>query len=932
MAVSGGFPSLIDLRRLPIQPGRFVGRADELAALRDSSPPVTLVLGEPGSGKTRLLEEASSARETRHVKIVCHSCVDAVPYEPLLTVAAELAATTVRQSRWTRPTEVERLITIREILERASDETCVLIQIDDLQWADDLTVDAIPYLADRLRHQPIRWHVAARIGEERSERLAARLTQVGVGAVSRLRELNPTEFRSFVAALFDRPIDDARISELYALSGGNPLYAEQLIAATLSGEASHATGVRLLLAERVKYLAGEHLQVAKTMAVYADIISPLALSKITLLSSEALSSVIQDLELRRIVKTSSEGATFRHELIRRECYGQIPPDERIALHASMLHLVTDVWRRTHHLDGSENRQEAARGLLYHGLAMIDRGDRLEADAALRGVVERSTEVGDAVRLRADAGLAATAALAGDTEKALTQMRRFETAATCLGMEEKVDARSRFAEAIFEGSDDCSLASPFLDSAVSDAAKWAPESLPRLYALAGAVADRSGASREAESALRLGLKACSLSTPTRDRVRLLSWLGVVHGRLGDPERGIKEAEEAAQIAAADGLSAEYSQCCLKCCYLSDLRGDREGYEAWCRRGLDCPGVKLPRVTAVLRLNLATALKDRGALREALDAGTVAYEEAQRGSAALRAQAASSLALTNAMLGRFEDASALVAQLVHVHAPDRWSRAIEFVSGRVSELSGDLDKALQHYSAIALLDAGSNLEAFDVRAKVGEARTLYCLGRFDDLLSQIGWLADASLPQSQLMQGLRSEVEAYAMIARGDRAAGRTKMLAAAKSSKERFRSAELRALAALVVPNSVEINAAIADFDAMGAEAASEKLRCKARGLGLRPRHRPRSTLDMKTSEVRITKLIRVGKTNAEIGDQLGLSTRTVEHYVSNMLSKFGVRFRAQLVAIIDGDDEAAKHAPLPRAHSNRANASDSDSCGWPEIS
>lgn len=922
MAVSGGFPSLIDSRRLPTQPGRFVGRADELAALRDSSSPVTLVLGEPGSGKTRLLEEASGARETRLVKVVCHPCVDAVPYEPLLIVAVELAAPTARQASWTRPTEVERLMTIRDILDRASEAARVLIQIDDLQWADDLTVDAIPYLADRLRHRPIRWHVAARIGEERSERLAARLAQVGIGVVSRLRELNSGEFRSFVAALFDRPIDEARILELYSLSGGNPLYAEQLIAAAASGEASRAAGVRLLLAERVGHLAGEQLQVARAMAVYADVISPQALSEVTLLSSEALTSVILDLELRRIVKTTSEGATFRHDLIRRECYGQIPPDERVALHAAMVHLVTDVWRRTHHLDGSDNREDAARLLLTHGLAMVDRGDRLEADAALRGVVERSTEVGDNVRLRAEAGLAATAALAGDTEKALTQMRQFEAAATCLGMEDKVDARSRFAEAVFEGSDDCSLASPFLISAISDASNWAPESLPRLYALAGAVADRSGSSREAESALRLGLTACSLSTPTRDRVRLLSWLGVVHGRLGDPERGMREAEEAAQIAASDGLNAAYSQCCLKCCYLSDLRGDREGYEAWCRRGLDCLGVKLPRVTSVLRLNLATALKDRGALREALDVGTVAHEEAQRGSAALRAQAASSLALTNAMLGRFDDASALVAELVHVHAPDRWSRAIEFVSGRVSELRGDLDRALHHYRAVALLDAGSDLEAFDVRAKVGEARTLYCLGRFDEVLSQIGLLNDASFLQNPLMQGLRSEIEAYGMIARGDRDAGRSLLLAAAKSSKERFRSAGLRALAALVVPDPVEINAAIAEFDAMGAQAASETLRCKARGLGLRPRHRPRSNLDVKASELRIACLIRAGKTNAEIGDQLGLSTRTVEHYVSNMLSKFGVRFRAQLVATIDDKDAPASDPPLLSASSKRATASD----------
>jgi DNA-binding NarL/FixJ family response regulator len=925
MAVSGGFHNLIDLRQLRMQPGRFVGREDELAALRDSSIPVTLILGEPGSGKTRLLEEASDARETRHVKVVCHPCVDAVPYEPLLTVAAELAAANVPQVPWTRPTEVERLMTIRDILDRESEAARVVIQIDDLQWADDLTVDAIPYLADRLRLCPIRWHIAARIGEERSERIAARLTQVGIGFVVRLRELNPSEFRAFVSALCDRPIDEGRISELYSLSGGNPLYAEQLIAAAASGDASRAAGVRLLLADRVGHLAGKQLQVARSMAVYADVISQLTLSEVTGLSSEAITSTIVDLELRRIVKTSLEGATFRHELIRQECYGQIPPDERARLHAVMSHLVTDVWRRTHHLDGSDDREEAARLLLVHGLAMVDRGDRLEADAALRGAVERSTGVGDSVRLRSEAGLAANAALAGDTERALTQMRRFEAAATSLGMEEKVDARSRFAEAIFEGSDDCSLASPFLDSAISDASKWAPQSLPRLYALAGAVADRSGSSREAERALRLGLKTCSLSTPTRDRVRLLSWLGVVHGRLGDPEHGMSEAEEAAQIAASDGLSAEYAQCCVKCCYLSDLRGDRDGYEAWCRRGLDCPGVKLPRVTAVLRLNLATALKDRGALREALDVGMVAYEEAQSGSAALRAQAASSLALTNAMMGRFEDASALVSELVHIHAPDRWSRAIEFVSGRVSELRGDLHEALHHYHAVGLLDAGSDLEAFDVRAKVGEARALYCLGRFEEVLSQSGWLVDSSASQSPLMQGLWSEVEGYRMIARGDHDVGRSLLVAAAKSSKERFRSAGLRALAALVVADPVEINAAIAEFDAMGAQAASELLRCKARGLGLRPRHRPRSTFDVKTSELRIASLIRGGKTNAEIGDQLGLSTRTVEHYVSNMLSKFGVRFRAQLVAIIDGEGAAATLPPSLSASSKRTTAFNSDS-------
>lgn len=905
MAVSGGFPNLVALRRTRDRQGHFVGRGDELAVLLGGSSKVTLVLGEPGSGKTRLLEEAARASHARVVKVGCHQCVAAVPYEPLLTATSNLEVAGVQRVAWSRPTEAERPLAIRDALDRAASASDLVVQIDDLQWADDASIEAIPYLADRLRDRAIRWHVAARIGEDRSERLAVRLKQVDVGDVIRLKELSMSEFREFVAATSDRPMDDEKISELYSLSGGNPLYAEQLIVAAISGEASQAAGVKLLLADRIGRLEGESLAVARALAAYADAVVPGVLCEIVGMTCDAVARVLVDLECRHLVKSSSAGVQFRHDLIRRECYAQIPPEDLIALHARMAETVHDVWRRSWHLDRASNGARAALTLLDHGLAMVDRGDRIEAEAALSGALGRAPDDwAEGVRLRAEAGLAALGALAGEVTTALERMRRFEASSSMLRPEARVEARCRFAEAVFEGADDPSLASPYLESAITDAASSSPEALPRLYALAGAVADRLGDSHEAQRLLELGLASCSLSTPTRDRLRLLSWLGVAHGRLGDPDRGLREVEEASELAASLGLSAEYAQCCVKCCYLCDLTGDREGYEAWCRRGLDCTGVKAPRVKAILRLNLATALKDRGALEEALDVGGVAYEEAANGTAALRAQAIGSLALTNAMLGHFEVAERLVAELGHVHAPERWKRAIGYVSGRVAELSGDGEGALKRFTAASALDADRGPEAFDVRIRVALARVLCRIGRHDSIPAAIDRLKETTLPRWPLVRSLLDEAEGYSKIAQRDCDGGVEKLLEAAAASKESFRSAELRALAGLVVEDGELINVAVEVFDAMSAHAAAEVLRAKARDLGFRPRPRPRSSLDVKSSELRIARLIAEGKTNAEIGAQLGLSAKTVEHYVSRMLSKYGVRFRAQLVAKVGFEEPA----------------------------
>jgi DNA-binding NarL/FixJ family response regulator len=58
-------------------------------------------------------------------------------------------------------------------------------------------------------------------------------------------------------------------------------------------------------------------------------------------------------------------------------------------------------------------------------------------------------------------------------------------------------------------------------------------------------------------------------------------------------------------------------------------------------------------------------------------------------------------------------------------------------------------------------------------------------------------------------------------------------------------------------------------------------------------------------ELEVLKLVALGYTTAEIGAQLSLSARTVEHYRANLKDKMGVRTRAELTRY------AAEHGLMP---------------------
>jgi len=124
-------------------------------------------------------------------------------------------------------------------------------------------------------------------------------------------------------------------------------------------------------------------------------------------------------------------------------------------------------------------------------------------------------------------------------------------------------------------------------------------------------------------------------------------------------------------------------------------------------------------------------------------------------------------------------------------------------------------------------------------------------------------------------------------------------AAAAAAWERLGCPFEQAAALLDSDEERALRRAMQIFDGLGARPAVAMAARKLRALGVRrvPRGAQRSTLanpyNLTRRQYEVLELLGEGLTDAEIGGRLFLSTKTVNHHVSAVLAKLGVRSRAQ---------------------------------------
>ena len=136
----------------------------------------------------------------------------------------------------------------------------VAIVVDDLQWADRKSVEALTFMLRRLSVDPVLAVVIYRGPSDRLDEAAQRMLQsVENRLLVPLGGLGLDEVASLAAALGAGPLDDEAVQRLYQGTGGHPLYLRTVLSEG-SGFDPRAPG-RLALPRSLAAAVGEHLRV-----------------------------------------------------------------------------------------------------------------------------------------------------------------------------------------------------------------------------------------------------------------------------------------------------------------------------------------------------------------------------------------------------------------------------------------------------------------------------------------------------------------------------------------------------------------------------------------------------------------------------------------------------------------------------------------------
>jgi predicted ATPase len=314
--VAGPFPSPLAAAILAgmtggFIPQGFIGRADELGRLEatlqraeQGRPQLVLLAGDAGVGKTRLLLEFADQARRRGVRVLAGGCVElgdiGLAYLPVVDalrgladdpaeaeLLAEVATTAPGLGRLLPGIEqggpvgglvgdgqdqLQVFDAVRTLLTRRSEQSPVVVVLEDLHWADRSTRDLVAFLARTLRSGRVTL-VASYRSDELDRRhplrpLLAELVRLpGIERVE-LAPFNRAELAEHLEAITGVRLPADRVERNYARSEGNPFYAEQLLAAG-AGDAEVALPSTLadVVLARVQGLSVPAQQVLRVAAV-----------------------------------------------------------------------------------------------------------------------------------------------------------------------------------------------------------------------------------------------------------------------------------------------------------------------------------------------------------------------------------------------------------------------------------------------------------------------------------------------------------------------------------------------------------------------------------------------------------------------------------------------------------------------------------------
>ncbi len=599
MAASRALPALVG-RDAPL--GSLDAALDRAV---DGQPSIVVLSGEAGIGKSRLLAEVVAHAEARGIPTAVAGCVEVgaeLPFLPLASLLRRALGTLPAERRAAvvgiAAEEVVRLVPeiapdvragplpsdavgrarlferLLGVVERIAAEP-VLLAVEDCHWADDATRAFLAFLARSVTTGRLVLVLTRRSAGSRAiEPGEAWLDDLSLLPQTTALELGPLDRQSGLAqlaALAPTATPDM-LDRVWRRSDGNPMFAEELVAAAVRGERLPRALADSLDRQLGALLPASH----RALGAAAVIGRPFDERLVALVLDESTTSVRAALRpaleahLLAFVDDNRRLA-FRHGLHAEAVERALLPDERRSLHAAVAAALErrpeladptpggPAAERAHHWQAADRPAEAVAASLEAASAALAVAAYETADdhfeRALGSMREGAPAPAGLDPIEVGLTAADAADLAGRTERALERARaaaRLADASGDIVRAGRLRSRigyflwvlGRSAEAIEEHRRAVALVpvEPPSDARAQVLGAYAGALMGAgAYAASAAVAETAIAAAEAASA------------PVSE-ARARSVLGSDLVALGEVERGLDELAAAARLAdAADAPS-------------------------------------------------------------------------------------------------------------------------------------------------------------------------------------------------------------------------------------------------------------------------------------------------------------------------------------------------------------------------------------------
>lgn len=909
---------------MPEHTPRLIGRDaerrvldDARAAARRGRGGAVLVVGEPGIGKSALLESIATeaegqdrfvlrARGIRGGTEIAFGALHELLH-PILPFAATLpdrqaAALDVAFGRSEGPAPDRLLlgVAILGLLEEASTQGPVTAFADDLHWMDRTSADALAFVASRLRSLPVLVIAATRAGTSRGNQSDAFSDVLHIGP---LGDVDADRLLADVATHL-LPRDRSRIRRE---SYGNPLALVEFaapVARAADGIRSERMSTRL---ERTFLEEVRLLPLAAQRALLVVVAGEDATIREVSEALEELGLAAADLEVAErqgILRREGERYVPRHPLVGSAHYDAADPVLRREVHRALAKVVRAPDRRALH------RAEAAPGLDEAVAAELDavaeaalhRGAPAEAASAWRRAADLSpTPTQQADRLVEAAEAARRAGASGEASVLLGRARplaelsgartqqRFARAEWMLSM--TADHRGRTAEELVvfavARTDPSERAEALLWAAAKCYIHQEPAAVRELVASAVEHAPEDGGRPDdaelADVALALVRPGWRLDERTVDRflARARATDGVIINCLAFA------AEESGDMTTSDR------------CWTAGARLFHDAFRTSDETTALC-GRASPRITAG---HLADGLADADRserLSHELDLPVVA------------GMALAESARAHARRGDRVAAVARLDRLAAVEVASGFARIVAtaaWAAALIATEEGRHEDALAHYGRTLV----NRPVALWAGADIVEAAI-----RTGDTGPVVEWLDDADTvavstgsPHLTLLvertRGLLASDDETAIAHLGAAVVAGSPTHTPFDLAVARTHLGERLRRVRRIIDAREHLTEAVRLFDAIGASSWATRARAELRATGGVAGHREGGGGDpaglLTAQELLVSRMASTGRTNKEIADEIYLSHRTVAAHLSRAFTKLGISRRSQLAAALPSADQ-----------------------------